>query len=493
MASVFKRGGKGNRHGYWYVAWIDCTGKRCSKCARTTDKATAERIGARLEDDAAKRREGLIDPELEAFVREARRPLTELLAEYKAKLQAGGRTPKHVKYAVEFVKSIAQFATFTTAGEFTAEGVNRYARHLLDGGRSARTIQAHLNAAKGFTRWLVEGGKLARDPLASVKKPNPNTDRRRRRRMLLHNEWPLLEAATIGGPDRNSMTGAERALLYRVAIQTGLRANELRSLTRVSILLDATRPYIRVKAADTKNSKPAQQFIDRALAEALRAHMGAKAPAATLFGLPHESTVARMLREDLDAARAEWLKAANRDAKEHAKRQQSDFLTAKNHDGQCLDFHSLRHTCGAWLAQSGAHPKTVQVVMRHSSITLTMDTYGHLLPGAEAEAADRLGAMISLPCAEDETRENVLRMTGTDSGTDRDDSAQRVAQRAGRDPRPADARACDLPRTAAGKKKSPKPLVVGDLSNAVQDDASVFASSGGGIRTPDTRIMIPLL
>jgi len=34
-------------------------------------------------------------------------------------------------------------------------------------------------------------------------------------------------------------------------------------------------------------------------------------------------------------------------------------------------------------------------LMRHSSIALTMDTYGHLLPGQEVESSDRLGAMVS--------------------------------------------------------------------------------------------------
>jgi hypothetical protein len=32
------------------------------------------------------------------------------------------------------------------------------------------------------------------------------------------------------------------------------------------------------------------------------------------------------------------------------------------------------------------HPKVVQTIMRHSQITLTMDTYGHLFPGQAAEA-----------------------------------------------------------------------------------------------------------
>ena len=63
MASVFKRGGK-RAKGYWYVQWFDHRGKRRIKCARTTDKATAERIARQHEADAALRRDGVIDPTL---------------------------------------------------------------------------------------------------------------------------------------------------------------------------------------------------------------------------------------------------------------------------------------------------------------------------------------------------------------------------------------------------------------------------------------------
>lgn len=37
---------------------------------------------------------------------------------------------------------------------------------------------------------------------------------------------------------------------------------------------------------------------------------------------------------------------------------------------------------------TGTHPNVVQSVMRHSSITLTMDTYGHLFPDSEADAQE---------------------------------------------------------------------------------------------------------
>jgi len=52
--------------------------------------------------------------------------------------------------------------------------------------------------------------------------------------------------------------------------------------------------------------------------------------------------------------------------------------------------------------------KMVQQVMRHQSITLTMDTYGHLFPGQETDAVGRLQKMRSAP-------PEALRATGTDN------------------------------------------------------------------------------
>ena len=183
--------------------------------------------------------------------------------------------------------------------------------------------------------------------LASVKKPSPTKDRRYVRRMLLPTEWPCLEASTAAGPIRYGMAGSERLLLYRAAIETGLRAHELRSLTRSSVVFDAVRPYIVAEAGSTKNRKLAKQYIRIDLAAELRTHVATKSPTAPLFKLTDESRMARMLRRDLKAALDAWLDEVRCDPERLLEREQSDFLSAKNHAGQVLDFHSLRHTCGA--------------------------------------------------------------------------------------------------------------------------------------------------
>lgn len=122
--------------------------------------------------------------------------------------------------------------------------------------------------------------------------------------------------------------------------------------------------------------------------------------------MPPRTEVAEMFRKDVEHARQAWLHTALADSEKFLRRTESDFLTTKNHEGQHLDFHCLRHTCGAWLAMAGAHPKAVQSVMRHSTITLTMDTYGHLFPGQDAATVAMFPTMV---------KSSPLMVTGTEA------------------------------------------------------------------------------
>ena len=53
-------------------------------------------------------------------------------------------------------------------------------------------------------------------------------------------------------------------------------------------------------------------------------------------------------------------------------------------------FHDLRHTCATLLLGRGVHAKLVQELLGHSTISVTLDTYSHVLPGMSDAAA---GAM----------------------------------------------------------------------------------------------------
>ncbi len=59
---------------------------------------------------------------------------------------------------------------------------------------------------------------------------------------------------------------------------------------------------------------------------------------------------------------------------------------------QGLRFHDLRHTCAALLVAQGAHPKAIMERLGHSSIQVTLDRYGHLLPSLDERLTDGLEA-----------------------------------------------------------------------------------------------------
>src|SRR5262249_702818 len=145
----------------------------------------------------------------------------------------------------------------------------------------------------------------------------------------------------------------------------------------------------------TKNKQEARQYIQADLAEDLRRMVATKTPPANVFSMPDEWHVADMLRGDLADARKAWLNEVKHDPETRAKRQESDFLAVRNHEGETIDFHSLRQTTGSWLAMLGVHPNIIKTVMRHSTIVLTMDTYGHLLPDQHAAAVGGVARMLA--------------------------------------------------------------------------------------------------
>lgn len=59
-----------------------------------------------------------------------------------------------------------------------------------------------------------------------------------------------------------------------------------------------------------------------------------------------------------------------------------------------LSPYDLRHTCATRLGEAGAHPKTVQEILRHKSAQTTLDTYTHAFPGAAQEATRAFGKAV---------------------------------------------------------------------------------------------------
>jgi integrase len=58
-------------------------------------------------------------------------------------------------------------------------------------------------------------------------------------------------------------------------------------------------------------------------------------------------------------------------------------------------FHDLRHGCASLLLAAGVPPRTIMGVLGHSQISLTLNTYSHLSPALERDAADALDRMLA--------------------------------------------------------------------------------------------------
>ena len=113
--------------------------------------------------------------------------------------------------------------------------------HEADG-LSLQSCLHYVRAAKQLSKWLWREGRTRVDTLAPVHGYNGEQDRRRVRRELSDGELTALIRAADAGPDILGVPGRDRAVLYIVAVTSGLRAAELRSLTPESCVRDAAPP-----------------------------------------------------------------------------------------------------------------------------------------------------------------------------------------------------------------------------------------------------------
>ena len=59
-----------------------------------------------------------------------------------------------------------------------------------------------------------------------------------------------------------------------------------------------------------------------------------------------------------------------------------------------LRLYDLRHTCATLLLAAGENPKVVSERLGHASITLTLDTYSHVLPDMQDQATAKLESIL---------------------------------------------------------------------------------------------------
>ncbi len=162
------------------------------------------------------------------------------------------------------------------------------------------------------------------------------------------------------------LLGYERALIYKTATLTGLRLNEIRTLT-VNCLSFGDVPFVRLASANEKNRKGSALALRSDLAADLKEWVVGKIGTDNVFNVP--SGLLRILDRDLIAA----------------------GIPKRDADGCVVHVHALRHSFGTHLSIAGVAPRVAQQAMRHSKLDLTMNVY------TDSRLLDTASAVEALP------------------------------------------------------------------------------------------------
>jgi integrase len=363
----------------WYVDFRDHNRHR-RRLRAFTSKSASEEFGRKLEALAAYRaadlrpqgdlarwletlprtlceqlaRIGLLDSQNSA----AGKPLGEHLTDYHAGMLAKGDCKSHAQQERHKIETILAGCRFKCWSDLSASRLQLFlAETRTRENLSIRTLNGYLIAFKAFCRWYVQDGRAAESPVQHLRLL-AQVDGKRERRALTAEELRKLIGAALAGPDVEGMPGSERAMLYRVAAETGLRWSELYSLKRLSFNLAGKPPTVTVLAAYAKNRREDSLPLRPETAQAVKDYFDGLRllPAASAFPhMPRYRKGARLMEADLTRA----------------------GIPFKDAGGRVADFHSLRHSFVSALARGGVHPKTAQDLARHSDINLTLNTYTH--------------------------------------------------------------------------------------------------------------------
>ena len=220
----------------------------------------------------------------------ASKPLEEHAEDYRTALQGKGDSPEHVATTSSMVLRVLEECRFRSWSDISASRLEAFLADMRKQGASVRTSNAYLVAFKGFCKWSVRDGRVSESPVEHLQSLNGKADIRRKRRALTADECrKLIQKAD---PDR--------AMLYRLALETGLRANELRNLTVSSFDFDGLPPTVTVSAESSKHRREDVLPLRQDMAGALRQYVAYKLPAAMALNVPRRT--AEALRDDLEAA-----------------------------------------------------------------------------------------------------------------------------------------------------------------------------------------------
>jgi integrase len=260
--------------------------------------------------------------------------------------------------------------------------VQELADRLTAEGLSASTVQNTLDPLRAIYRRAIR-----RDESVTI---NPTKGLELRR--------PDGRRDRIAGPAEATLlidaAAEDERALWATAFYAGLRRGELRALRWKHIDLEArvihvSRGWDAIEGEqDTKSAAGKRKVpILDPLATALIAHKTStgRAGDALVFGRTATDPFnPETVRRNALAAWG-WKEVQNPDYPDADKK--TIHVKARKDALKPITLHEARHTCASLLIAAGVNAKALSVIMGHSTIAITFDTYGHLMPGGLDEAA----------------------------------------------------------------------------------------------------------
>ena len=154
MASVFKPAGKSE----YYIVYTDENGKRRKKQGYT-DKRETQELAVKLEKEARKIRNGEIDPKEQAYVGHGKMPIHDHLEDFQKSIRGKGATEKHVHMVNQRARRLLDLAKVKRISDLSLSKALEALQALREAGLSQQSINHHVRAVKGFSRWLWSDGR----------------------------------------------------------------------------------------------------------------------------------------------------------------------------------------------------------------------------------------------------------------------------------------------------------------------------------------------
>jgi len=284
--------------------------------------------------------------------------LSDHLESFIESLKVKRCTEKHLLNVENKIKRVCEDCKFDVISDLDA---SRFTAHINSLSIAVKTKLDYIAVFKQFAKWLNDNGILTKNNFKLIKNPKVlKSDQVHPRRALTSNEVARLISAAQRGETWRGISGAERALIYRLSVESGLRYNEVKTLKVLDF--DFENNTVEVRDANEKARRGDILQLKESTAKEIKQFLSNKTPQATAFTLKKGFL---MIRRDLKAAKIDY-----------------------EVDGRFADWHSLRHTTASLLIESGANPKTVQRIMRHSTADLTLSKYTHLYAGQVKETIE---------------------------------------------------------------------------------------------------------